>query len=93
MFVAAIAAVLVALVLAMVRAIKGPTIFDRLLAANAIGNLTILIVAVFGFLTGRPHFLDVGLVYALLNLIGTLAVLKFFRHGNLGHDARENSRP
>jgi multicomponent Na+:H+ antiporter subunit F len=44
-------------------------------------------VAVLGFLTGRPEFLDVALTYGLLNLIGTLAVLKFFRHGDLAHDA------
>jgi len=93
MFAVASAAVLVALALAVARAIKGPTVFDRVLAGNAVGTLAILLLAVFGFLTGRPEFLDIGLTYGLLNLIGTLAVLKFFRHGDLAHDADTEREP
>ena len=87
MFTTAAVALLVALGFAVARAIKGPTVFDRMLAGNAIGTLAILLLAVIGFLTGRPEFLDVGLTYGLLNLIGSLAVLKFFRHGDLAYDA------
>ena len=87
MFVAAAAAILVALALAITRAIKGPTVFDRVLAGNTVGTLAIMLLAVIGFMTGRPEFLDIGLTYGLLNLVGTLAVLKFFRHGDLAYDA------
>lgn len=86
MFAAATLAILTAMALAVVRAIKGPTVFDRVLAGNSIGSLAILLLAVVGFLTGRPEFLDIGLTYGLLNLIGTLAVLRFFRHGDLAYD-------
>jgi multicomponent Na+:H+ antiporter subunit F len=86
MFAVAAVAVLVALVLAITRAILGPTIFDRVLAGNTVGSLAIMLLAVVGFLTGRPEFLDIGLTYGLLNVIGTLAVLKFFRHGDLAHE-------
>jgi len=89
MFAAAIVGVLAALALAVARALLGPTAFDRLLAANAIGTLAIMLLALFGFLTGRPEFLDLGIAYALLNMIGALAVLKFFRYGALGYDHRE----
>lgn len=89
MFTAAIIAVLLAMALAVARALLGPTAFDRLLAANAIGTFAIMLLALLGFLTGRPEFLDLGLTYALLNMIGTLAVLKFFRYGALGYDHRE----
>ena len=92
MFVAAAAAILVALALVITRAIKGPTVFDRVLAGNSVGTLTIMLLAVVGFLTDRPEFLDIGLTYGLLNLIGTLAVLKFFRHGDLAYDAAEEPR-
>jgi len=85
MFAAAIFGVLAALTLAVFRALKGPTAFDRLLAANSIGTSAILLLALFGFLTERPEFLDIGITYALLNITGTLAVLKFFRYGALGH--------
>jgi multicomponent Na+:H+ antiporter subunit F len=87
MFVAAAAAILVALSLAITRAIKGPTVFDRVLAGNSVGTLAIMLLAIVGFLTERPEFLDIGLTYGLLNLIGTLSVLKFFRHGDLAYDA------
>lgn len=93
MFAAAAVALLVALALAVLRAIRGPTVFDRALAGNTVGSFAILLLAVFGFLTGRPEFLDIGLTYGLLNLIGTLAVLKFFRHGDLAYDAEEEKRP
>jgi len=89
MFTVAIVAVLVALALAVARALIGPTAFDRLLAVNTIGVFAILLLALFGFLTGRPEFLDLGITYALLNMTGTLAVLKFFRYGALGYDHRD----
>jgi multicomponent Na+:H+ antiporter subunit F len=93
MFAGAAIALLVALALAVLRAIKGPTVFDRALAGNTVGSFAVLLLAVFGFMTGRPEFLDIGLTYGLLNLIGTLAVLKFFRHGDLAHDAKEGEQP
>ena len=89
MFAAATVAILVALVLTVVRAIRGPTVFDRVLAGNSVGTLAILLLAVFGFLTGRPEWLDIGLTYGLLNVISTLAVLKFFRHDDVAYDADE----
>jgi multicomponent Na+:H+ antiporter subunit F len=93
MFALAAAAVLITLALAISRAILGPTVFDRVLAGNTVGTLSILLLAVIGFLTGRPEFLDIGLTYGVLNLIGTLAVLKFFRHGDLAHDAEQERKP
>jgi multicomponent Na+:H+ antiporter subunit F len=93
MFAAAAAAVLVALALAITRAIKGPTVFDRVLAGNTVGTLAIMLLAVYGFMTGRPEFLDIGLTYGLLNIIGMLAVLKFFQHGDLAHDADTERSP
>jgi multicomponent Na+:H+ antiporter subunit F len=92
MFAAAALALLVALILALVRAIAGPTVFDRALAANSIGTLAMMMLAVFGFLTGRPEFLDLAILYGLLNAIGTIAVLKFFRYGDLGAPGGEAKR-
>ena len=86
MFVAATLAILVALSFVVIRALLGPTVFDRVLAANSIGTLAILLLAAIGFLTGRPEWLDIGITYGWLNLIATLATLKFFRHGDLAYD-------
>jgi multicomponent Na+:H+ antiporter subunit F len=83
MFSAAAVLLLATLVLLLVRAVGGPTVFDRLLAGNTIGTVSVLLLAVIGFLTGRPDFLDLAIVYGLLNIVGTIAVLKFFRHGSL----------
>ncbi|MBE7460554.1 MAG: pH regulation protein F [Zoogloeaceae bacterium] len=84
MFAAATLALLATLALALARAALGPTVFDRLQSANTVGTCAMLLLAVLGFLGGRPDFLDLALVYGLLNVIGTVAVLKYFRHGNLG---------
>ncbi len=87
MFTAAILAVLVTMGLALIRACRGPTVYDRILAVNMFGTKTVLFIAVFGFLTGRPDFLDIALAYALINFISTVAVLKFFEYGGPGHAA------
>lgn len=85
MLTVAATAIVIAHILAVIRALKGPTVFDRVLAANTIGTAAILLLAVLGFLADRPEFLDIGITYGLLNLIGTLAVLKWFRYGDLAH--------
>jgi multicomponent Na+:H+ antiporter subunit F len=84
MFAAAAAGLLVALALVLVRAFLGPTVFDRAQAANTVGTLAVLLLSVIGFLSGRPEFLDLAIVYGLLNLVGTIAVLKYFQYGALG---------
>jgi multicomponent Na+:H+ antiporter subunit F len=84
-------ALLVTLGLALFRVVTGPTVFDRALAGNTIGTVAVLFVAVLGFLTGRPDFLDLAIVYGLLNVVGTIAVLKFFRYGNLGDPGDEET--
>jgi multicomponent Na+:H+ antiporter subunit F len=83
-FSAAILALLVTVALALVRAIRGPSVFDRLLATNTAGTAAVLLLSAIGFLNGRPEFLDLAIVYGLLNVVGTIAVLKFFRYGSLG---------
>lgn len=94
MFTAATLAVLVAIGLTVVRAWAGPTVFDRVLAANTIGTLAVTLIAAYGFLTNRPEFLDIAIVYALLNVLSTLAILKFFRFGSLGDpDPRDRDAP
>ena len=77
-------AVLVSMFMTLARAVRGPTIYDRILSVNTFGTTTVLFIAVLGFLNGRPDFLDLALLYALLNFIGTIALLKFFKYGNLG---------
>lgn len=87
MFTAAILALLVCMVMTMTRALAGPTIYDRILAVNSFGTKTVLLIAVYGFLTGRPDFLDIALVYTLINYVGTIAVLKLFEYDDLGTGA------
>lgn len=87
MFAAAIIALLVTMALTLVRALMGPTLFDRLLAVNSFGTKTVLLISVYGFYTGRPDFLDIALVYSLINFVGTIAVLKFFEHDDMASGA------
>ena len=83
-------ATLVTMALGLVRAALGPTVFDRILALNMFGTQTVLLIAIIGFFSGRPDFMDLALVYALMNFTGTIAVAKFSRFGNLGHGRIEN---
>jgi len=84
MFAVAAIGIGIGMTLAMIRALLGPTVYDRVLALNTFGTKTVLLIAVLGFLDGRPEFLDLALVYALINFIGTIAVLKYFEFGDLG---------
>ena len=83
MYTVAIIAILITILLALVRALLGPTIYDRIIAMNMLGTKTILLIAVFAFLTGRHDLLDIALVYALINFIGVIAILKLVEQGNL----------
>ena len=82
MFAAAALAILLAMFLALIRAFIGPSLYDRILAVNMFGTKTVLLIAVLGFLMGRPYFLDIALVYALINFISIVAVLRFFEYDN-----------
>lgn len=80
MYYAASIAILVTMALALMRAILGPSVYDRVLAVNMLGTKTVLLLSVIAFLYGRPDFLDLALAYALINFIGVLAVLNFFQN-------------
>jgi len=87
MYEVALAGIIVTMALALFRAVLGPTVFDRILALNMFGTKTVLLIAVAGFWMGRPDFMDLALVYALVNFTGTIAVLRFSRYGNLASDS------
>ncbi|MEL0108212.1 MAG: monovalent cation/H+ antiporter complex subunit F [Rhodospirillaceae bacterium] len=88
MFGVATAAVLVAMALVLIRAFAGPTVYDRILVVNVFGNLSVLLIALYGFLSGRPDFLDIAIVYALINFIATIAVTKYIKFDHLGRPRR-----
>ncbi len=89
MYVVAGIAILLTMGMALARVMAGPTLYDRILATNVFGTKTVLIIAVIGFLVGRPEFIDIAIVYALINFIGIVAVLKFFEYGSLGSGSKE----
>ena len=84
MFYVASFSILISFVIVLIRLFLGPSLYDRVLALNAFGTLAVLMISVVGFLFGRPDFLDIALLYALLNFIGTIAILKFFRYKEIG---------
>lgn len=84
MFFVAGLALFVSMVLVLYRLYRGPTLYDRVLAVNSFGTHTVLAIGVLGFANGRPDFLDIALLYALINFVGTIAVLKFFRYRAIG---------
>ena len=92
MYVVVVLALLVTLALALVRAFLGPTVFDRALAGNTVGTASMLLLAIFQFISGRPEFVDLALGYGLLSIIGTIALLKCFRYGDLGEPGRAREK-
>lgn len=84
MFLTILFSLSVCLLMILVRLIAGQTTYDRVLAANSIGTIIVLAISIHGFYMGRPEFVDISLVYALINFIGTVAVLKLFDKGTLG---------
>ena len=84
-------AMFVTMGLALIRAILGPSVYDRVLAVNMFGTKTALLLSVIAFLYGRPDFLDLALAYALINFIGILAVLEFFRSRSQRRGAQRSS--
>ena len=83
MFATATVAILISMAMLLARATWGPTVYDRILALNSFGTKTVLLIAVLNFLTGRPEFLDLALVYAMMNFISTIAVAKYCRFESL----------
>tara|TARA_Y100000813_G_scaffold43015_1_gene29462 strand:- start:913 stop:1176 length:264 start_codon:yes stop_codon:yes gene_type:complete len=86
MFLAGLIACAITGILILVRIILGETTFDRILAVNSLGTVIVIGIALHGFYSNRPEFLDIAIVYALINFIGTVAVLKLFSTGSLGGD-------
>ena len=91
MFIAVCISILITMSLALARALMGPTVYDRIAAINVFGTKTVLLIAVFAFISGRTDLLDIALVYALINFIGMVAVLRYVKHGEFFsvHDVRE----
>ncbi|MDH4072369.1 MAG: monovalent cation/H+ antiporter complex subunit F [Gammaproteobacteria bacterium] len=83
MLIGASLAILVVMAVALVRALIGPTIYDRILAVNIFGTKTVLLIALLAFISGRLDVLDIALAYALINFIGVIAALRFFEYGDL----------
>ena len=86
MFLAGLIACAITGILILVRIILGETTFDRILAVNSLGTVIVVGISLHGFYSNRPEFLDIAIVYALINFIGTVAVLKLFSTGSLGGD-------
>lgn len=83
---AAIVAILVTMVLALIRAFEGPTAYDRMLAANLFGTKTVLLIALAGYALSWHSYLDVALLYAMVNFVSTIAVMRFFEYSNEGEE-------
>ncbi len=94
MLIATTLAILVAMILAITRGIVGPTLYDRILAVNMFGTKTVLLIALLGFLMGRPDFLDIAIVYALINFISVIGVLRYsdtnqFKHSDPNEEVKK----
>jgi multicomponent Na+:H+ antiporter subunit F len=69
--------VLTGAILSMIRAASGPTSYDRVLAVNVFGTKAVMLLAIIGFIGDRSGFLDIAILYGLVNFIATVALLRF----------------
>ena len=83
MFLAVLIALAVSFLLILVRLIIGKTTFDRILAANSIGTIIVLGISIHGFYMGRPEFIDIVLVFLLLNIVGLIGFLRILTYGKV----------
>ena len=90
MYIVVSIAILITMVLALTRALLGPSAYDRVLAVNVFGTKTVLLLSVIAFLYGRPDFLDLALAYALINMVGILAVLEFSQNRAEGSEGADH---
>ena len=72
-----------AMAIMLARLFAGPTLYDRVLAVNSFGTKTVLFLLVFAAIVGRQDAIDIALLYALINFVATIAILKFFRYRSL----------
>lgn len=91
MLMATILTILFVMLVALIRAFKGPSINDRILAVSLFGTKTVLFLASLGYLTGRSYFLDIAIVYALLNFVSVIGILRFFEQQELKRRNKEGS--
>lgn len=69
--------------LCLYRAYRGPTVVDRILAINIVGTKTLVVLVLLAFVFKRGLYIDVAFVYALLNVVSTLAASRFLETGRL----------
>ncbi|MCX7545864.1 monovalent cation/H+ antiporter complex subunit F [Marinicella gelatinilytica] len=89
---ATIIAVFVVMALSIMRCFMGPSLYDRILAVNVFGTKTVLLIALMGFFMGRPDFLDVALVYALINFISVIGFLRLSDSDGFSQDSDSQSQ-
>ena len=89
-FFGAIIGIIIIMALILLRALFGPSVFDRILAVNSFGTLTVILISLHGFFMNRPDFLDLALVYALINFVGTIAVSKYVTFSGIKTPIRHN---
>ena len=67
--------------LAGIRSVLGTTFYDRVLAVNVFGTKAVMLLAIIGFIGDRSGFLDIAILYGLINFIATVALLRFVESG------------
>jgi multicomponent Na+:H+ antiporter subunit F len=89
MLLATLFAILVVMLLALLRAFAGPTLYDRILAVNLFGTKTVLFVAVLGYVSGKAYFLDIAMIYALLNFISIVGIFRYFEQKQANTESKD----
>ena len=72
------------------RVLRGPTVYDRVLGLNGISTKAIILLVVIGTVYERVEmFVDIATGYALVNLVGSLAIAKYLEERGKSADVSE----
>jgi len=72
--------------LCLYRAARGPTVPDRILGINIVGTKTLVVLVLIAYIFNQPMYLDIALVYGLLNFIVTVAAARYIETGKIKGD-------
>lgn len=82
-FQASVIILIITIFVCLYRVVYGPGVENRLIAVNTVGTKTIILLVLIGFIFDRSIFLDIAIIYAMINFIATLAIAKYLKGGSL----------
>lgn len=80
------------LLFCLIRAIKGPTIADRVVAVNMMGTIVMVVIAMLAVYMGEGYLLDICLIYAMISFLAVVVLTKVYTGVYIEHRELQEKR-